>query len=356
MSDPLTVFHRRAGRRAYSHGWESSGPGRRIRRVVAGVGLALTLVVMLVGLGVLLVVQRYDSAVSREVLLAPSARAEVPRVTATGPVTMLLIGSDQRIRNPAAGQRSDTIIIAHLPRSLDRVYLVSVPRDLRVDIPAMPALDFPGDTTKINAAFEYGHGGVGGVRLVSATLTDLMGIRFDGAAVIDFSGFRTAVDALGGVVICVDTPVVSVHTGTYFAPGCRLMSSAETLDYLRQREFPDGDFTRQRHQQQFLRAFLDRVHDSGALYNPAKLDTLVRTVASAMTVDTGSRSLPDLVFGLREIRPDRIIGIRLPSYGTTIDGLSYVVASREATSLFAAIQTGTLEEWVQAHPAWVNPI
>ena len=113
------------------------------------------------------------------------------------------------------------------------------------DMPPVPSLNFAGATAKINAAFEFGHGGPGGTQLLSQVLTDLVGIRFDGAAVVDFVGLQRAVHVLGGVDMCVDVRTVSQHTGAVFEPGCRLMKPAEVLDYLRQRRFPDGDFTRQ---------------------------------------------------------------------------------------------------------------
>jgi LCP family protein required for cell wall assembly len=225
-----------------------------------------------------LLVRRYDSAVPRGNLLAPSARADGSHGL-SGPLNLLMIGSDYRTWSPDSGQRSDTIIIAHIPKSMDRAYLISVPRDLLVDIPPDPAKGFSGDHTKINAAFEYGHGGVGGAQLVSATLTQLTGVQFDGAAVIDFSGLQHAVDVIGGVEMCLDTQVVSIHTKRVFQPGCHLMTSAEVLDYLRQRDFPDGDYGRQRHQQQFLKAFLGRALSAGAATNPVKMDELVRAVA-----------------------------------------------------------------------------
>ena len=300
------------------------------------VSAAVVLVLALAGIAGALLLHRYDTSVGRDVLLAPSARAQ--HGSRQGPVNLLLIGSDFRSSNPSAGQRSDTIIVAHVPRSMDRVFLISVPRDLLVTIPPMPSLNFDGETTKINAAFGYGHGGVGGAQLVSATLTEILDLRFDGAAVIDFSGLRRAVDLLGGVQLCIDDRVVSVHTGKVFSPGCQLMRSADVLDYLRQRDFPDGDYTRQRHQQQFLKAFLDRARSAGAPTNPVKTDELIRAVASTMTVDTGDTALPDLIFSLRDLSPQGIVGIKLPSYPDTIDSVSYVVTSEEASSLFDAMR------------------
>jgi LCP family protein required for cell wall assembly len=326
----------------------------RLRQTLIVVGSGLLVLAAILGIGGTILVHRYENAVGRGNLLDPGARTGSGSVT--GPLNLLLIGSDQRAGNPDAGERSDTIIVAHVNRALNKAYLVSVPRDLLVDIPPMPSVNFTGDKTKINAAFEYGKGGAGGTRLVSATLTQLLGVKFDAAAVIDFSGLKSAVDLLGGVNMCVDSPVKSIHTGKVFEPGCQLMSSTDVLDYLRQRDFPDGDYGRQRHQQQFLKAFLDRARTTGAASNPVKLDGLVRAVAGTMTVDTGEAGLTELVFGLRDLRPGSLAGIKIPSSPEEINNVSYVVTSADAAGLFEALRSDGMDQWAQSHPQWVNKI
>jgi LCP family protein required for cell wall assembly len=320
----------------------------------------LVLVASLGLLGGWTLVHRFDRALDRGLLLAPSARAHAGKdgqgahADLRGPLNVLLIGSDYRTWNPGMGERSDTIIVAHVPAGLGRAYLISIPRDLRVGVPATP--NFPGAVTKINAALEFGHGGEGGAQLLSQTLTDLTGVHFDGAAVINFTGLQRAVGVVGGVPMCVEVRTVSVHTGAVFEPGCRVMQPAEVLDYLRQRNFADGDFSRQRHQQQFLKALLGRMTEAGVLGNPVKLDALLQAVASSMTVDMGGLALPDVVFALRDLRPDAVVGVRLPYTMDTIDGISYVLATDEAEGLYAALRDDELGAWVQAHPRWVNPL
>jgi LCP family protein required for cell wall assembly len=301
---------------------------------------------------------RYTGAVHQGDLLAPDARRSGVAVSAlAGPLNFLLIGSDARASNPGMGARSDTIIIVHVPAALDRAYLISVPRDLRVDIPPMPSTNFAGQLTKINASFQDGGQGTGGIQLLSATLTQLIGIRFDGAALVDFGGFDRVVEALGGVRMCIDERVRSIHTNRLFTKGCQDLTPAETLDYLRQREtLPKGDFDRQRHQQQFLKAIFDKTFASGLMSNPVKLDSVIRDVGQSLTVDTNGVPLDQLVFTLRNVRPASLVGIRLPSYPSTIGGVSYVLASDQASSLYAAIYTDQLDTWIAENPTWVNDI
>ncbi len=303
---------------------------------------------------------RYASAIHKSDLLAPNSRSGADGTQLTslrGPLNYLLIGSDARAKNPGAGARSDTIIIVHIPATLDRAYMISIPRDLRVEIPPDPARNFGGDLNKINASFQYGGEGSGGVQLLSATLTKLTGIHFDGAAVIDFSGFDKVVQELGGVHMCIDEQVRSIHTGHLFTVGCQDLTPKETLDYLRQREtLKNGDFDRQRHQQQFLKAIFAKTFANGLAQNPIKLDQVIRAVGSSLTVDTNGVPLDQLVFTLRNINPSSLVGVRVPSVTETIAGVSYVVAQDQAQSLFDSVFDDTVGQWAMKNPTWINAL
>lgn len=318
-----------------------------------GVGLVL----LVVAGGGLVAVQaltaRYERSVDRDLLLHPAARRE--HVGLTGPLNYLLVGSDRRGPATRHDERSDTIIIAHLSRGLDQAYLVSIPRDLLVAIPASPSTGFPGGPDKINAAFQYGGGGEGGTRLLSATLTQLTGIRFDGAALIDFAGFQRVIDLLGGVRMCVPTPVRSIHTGTVYEQGCQEMTGAQALDYARQRyDLPGGDYDRQRNQQQLLGAILAKATSSQVLSNPIKVDRLIRAVGSSFTLDTNGTPLEDLVLALREMPRGALHGIQLPSHPYEAGGLSFVRLEPAAGDLFVALADSKVRQWADANPTWVH--
>ncbi|MGC4894204.1 LCP family protein [Micromonospora sp. DT31] len=294
---------------------------------------------------------RYDRTVAKEQLLDPAARKQ--RTDLDGALNYLLIGSDQRPGARAEDQRSDTILIVHVPAGMRQAYLISVPRDLLVALPAAPG--FPGGQDKLNAAYEHGGGGEGGARLLSTTLSRLTGIRFDGAALVDFSGFKQVIDQLGGIRMCVDTPVRSIHTQTQFNPGCQQMDGARTLDYVRQRyDLPGGDYDRQRHQQQMLRAVLDRAGETRLRTDPVKLDRVLRAAGGALTVDTNGVPLDDLLFALRGLPADALHGVQVPSYPQTIDGISFVVLDNGGGGLFAAVRDTRMPEWAGANPRWVN--
>ncbi|SCE93931.1 transcriptional attenuator, LytR family [Micromonospora echinospora] len=326
----------------------------RWARAMVGVGIALALLSVAAVVGVRALTERYDRSVARGHLLDDDARRN--RTDPDGPLNYLLIGSDQFRGADDTDQRSDTILIVHLPAGLRQAYLISVPRDLLVTIP--PAANgYGGGQDKINAAYDLGGGGDSGARLLSATLHRLTGLEFDGAAVVDFTGLRQVVDLLGGVRMCVDTEVRSVHTGTIFAPGCRQMDGAAALDYVRQRyDLPGGDYDRQRHQQQLLRAMLDQAGQTDLLGDPLKLDSLIRAVGDSLTVDTNGVPLEDLVLALRALPADGLVGVRVPSSPQLIGQVSYVVLDGGGTELFGAVRGERMTRWAAANPQWVNSL
>lgn len=311
----------------------------------------------LVGVRVLAV--RYDRAIAKGLLLDPHARDHAAHggEDINGPLDYLLIGSDLRVANPSGGQRSDTIIIVHLPRGLNHAYLLSVHRDLLVNIPAYAPTGYAGGQDKINAAFQYGGPGGGGSQLLSATLSQLVGTLFDGAAVVDFSGFRRVVDLLGGVDLCVDQQVRSIHTGYLFRTGCQQMTGAQALDFARQRyNLPHNDWDRQRHQQQLIKAIMHRAGELHLVGNPLKLDQLIRAIGKSLTVDTNGVPVVDLILALRGMRADGLTGIQVPARDQMINDTSYTVLDQQAAGLFAALRDDRLDAWVAANPRWVNAL
>ncbi|WBB71027.1 LCP family protein [Micromonospora sp. WMMD812] len=292
---------------------------------------------------------RYDRTVLKEQLLDPSARNG--RTDLSGPLNYLLIGTDRRPGDTNPEQRADTILIVHVPAGLRQAYLISIPRDLLVAIPAGGG--YGGGQDKINAAYEHG-GGESGAQLLSATLTRVTGLRFDGAALVDFAGIRKVIDLLGGVQMCVESEVRSIHTKRVFAPGCHQMNGAEALDYVRQRyDLPGGDYDRQRHQQQLLRALLDRAGETKLRNNPVKLDQVIRAVGGSLTVDTNGVALEDLLFALRGLPADALRGVQVPSYPQVIDEVSYVVLENGGNGLFDAVRGSRMPDWAGANPRWV---
>src|SRR5436190_5496830 len=121
-----------------------------------------------------------------------------------GPVNILLVGIDERVDQAATDpSRADSIIVLHIPVTHEGAYLVSIPRDSLVPIPADRAAGYQGGRDKVNAAYAYGSanglGRAGGFKLLAKTITQLTGITFSAGLIVNFAGFQALVGALGGV-------------------------------------------------------------------------------------------------------------------------------------------------------------
>lgn len=195
------------------------------------------------------------------------------------PLNILLVGSDKAggIHSPADvyGNRSDTIMVVHVSADRKSVSVMSIMRDSWVPI------EGHGDA-KINAAISWG-----GVPLMVSTVESVIGARIDHVAIVDFEGFRALADALGGVKVYNPTAFTSRNQkGSRFPQGEITLKGNDALAYVRERyAFADGDYSRVRNQQAFLRGALSGVMDS--MNDPARLQAITETVMKEITVDDG---------------------------------------------------------------------
>jgi LCP family protein required for cell wall assembly len=275
-----------------------------------------------------------------------------PQKVAEGSLNILLLGTDSRDPDApvdaASKWRADTMVLMHIPSTQDRAYMISFPRDLWVHVPASADGQYGNTMAKINAAYAWG-----GTPLAVQTIEGYTGVRLDHVVLIDFAGFKQVTDALGGVDMKVDRTITSIHKPhRTFKKGPRHFTGAEALDYIRQRkQYPDGDFARMRHQQQFLKALLDKAVSLGTVTDLGRLRDFVNSVADAITVDQ-QFSLIDLGWQFRGLRSNDLTFVTSPHQGTgDIGGQSVVLSDRErALGLFDAVAKDTVTTWMQANP------
>ncbi|MDG4765955.1 LCP family protein [Solwaraspora sp. WMMD406] len=253
----------------------------------------------------------------------------------TTATNILILGSDSRDPDSSSGSRSDTIILAHLAADRQSAQLVSIPRDTWVFVPPNRDGSLGGREAKINAAYAWG-----GIPLMVQTVEEFTGVRIDNVALVDFAGFRAIIDALGGVEIDVEQAFTSTHSlnpdgRRSFAAGPQTMDGAAALDYARERyAFADGDFARIRHQQQVIKAILEKAASGGVLTNPATLNSFIRATADAVAVDE-TLSLFDTGAELRHLRGDDLTFVTSPTTGTgRVGDESVVFADTEAAATF----------------------
>ncbi|GAA1583457.1 LCP family protein [Actinoplanes couchii] len=307
-----------------------------------------------------------------------NTRAETGELPA-GALNMLLLGLDSRQgwEEQGIASRSDTILVLHITAARDRAFMISIPRDTIARIPADKSMNFTGATTKINAAYMYGsadkRGWQGGAKLATKAVHDLTGIEFDGVMVIDFDGFRGILEALGGVQLCVDKDMWSSHyvvnngkveyakgadptsppkNALWFKKGCREMEPWEALEFSRLRHSANGDYDRQRHQQQLLRAIATKASSAGVIGNPTKVSSLLAAAGKSLKMDTHGVPVENFILGLKSVAAADLIPIR--TNGGTFAGVSGGEGVTEDTrALFEATSKDALPEFLMDHSEMV---
>jgi anionic cell wall polymer biosynthesis LytR-Cps2A-Psr (LCP) family protein len=309
----------------------------------------------------------------------PSPTPE-PGADITGPLNLLLVGIDPRANQPTWVPNADAVLILHVPASLTRAYLFSLPRDLRVDVPAFEPAGYPGGRTKLTHAMSNGARIPGeelpntaqGFALLAETVRQYTGIeRFDAGAVLNFGGFTDLVDAVGGVDIYVDQRVASQHRepdgthrvlqpggGGYLGPqkvyevGEQHLVGWEALDYARQRYIEGADYARQRHQRQLLKALVAQLFALDLVTNPAGLDRVLRAVGDALVFDGRGHRVIDFAFALRRVTAQRITLVDLPGGSVFSSGGRYLGEELEpvAEDFLAAVRENRVGPFLAEHP------
>jgi len=192
--------------------------------------------------------------------------------------TYLLAGSDSRadgaVADATAGQRSDTIMVLHVPRS-GPAALVSLPRDTLVDIPGY-------GPEKLNASYS-----IGGPPLLVKTVEDLTGLTVDHYVEIGMGGVQNVVDAVGGVELCLDYNVDDEFSGLKWTAGCHMADGPTALAFARMRySDPNGDLGRAQRQRQVIGAVMKEVATPATLVNPIDHVQLVEAGTGALVTDT----------------------------------------------------------------------
>jgi LCP family protein required for cell wall assembly len=267
-----------------------------------------------------------------------------------GPLNYLVLGTDSR-NSDSTGARSDTILLVHVSKGLRSAFIVSIPRDSYVNVPA--GKGWNGGLNKINSAYAFG-----GPALAAKAIYNLTKIPLDGAVVINFAGVVNMVNAVGGVHVCVPYDVPNFFTADFpqynagWKKGCHDMMGEEAEVFMRQRhDVPGGDFGRMKSQQLVMKAIATKATSSGVITNPVRLDSLLSTVAKSLTIDK-SMNLRDLAFSLKGISPDDLTFATAPYKGTidTPVGSSVQLDTAADQALWKAVLDDKTKEWLASHP------
>jgi LCP family protein required for cell wall assembly len=310
------------------------------KRVLIGVSV-LVILAVLVGVGGYAYV-RYRYSQIKKV----HARHLVPVADPGKPFNILVVGSDSRafVTNPVqqnafgsataeGGQRSDVTMVARVIPATKQVWVLSIPRDLWVDIPG----DVAGVSgmNRINVAFN------GGPDLLIQTIEQDLSIPISYYVAVNFDGFQNMVDALGGITMNFPDPVKDSYSGLNVATtGCQVVGGYTALELVRARHLyyeqdgvwqPDvnSDISRIQRQDEFFRAVLTKLNAS--ITNPFAVNGFIGAAVKNVTIDD-TLSVGEL-FRLAEqfhgMPSANLHTETLPTYGYVTDGGAQVLGEAE---------------------------
>jgi LCP family protein required for cell wall assembly len=257
----------------------------------------------------------------------------------TNPSLIMLLGTDGD--KTAARQdfrRSDSILLVRTDPKRHRMAYLTIPRDLRVDIPGQ-------GPNKINAAFQ-----LGGPVLAMKTVKALTGLQVNHVVLVDFENFREVIDALGGIEVDVPKPILSNRfdcpyatdarcqewKGWRFEKGKQKMDGRRALIYSRIREnqldLSENDLTRGGRQQEVVEAMTDKLVGPSTF---VRLPFIGDDLMTPLTTDLSSGELLQLGWVRFRANASRALHCRLGGEPQSIGGESVLVATEENTAALA---------------------
>ena len=302
-------------------------PGRHGRRIALIIGIVV--IVLIAG-----TVGSYfwlDGKLNRTVALPAFAGTSAGQ-------NWLIVGSDSRQGlstqqidalhvGSVGANASDSLMLLHMGTGTP--VLISIPRDSYVPIPGH-------GSNKINAALAFG-----GPPLLIQTVENVTGLRIDHYMGIGFDGLVSVVNKVGGVYICLPSPLHDSDSGVNLPAGCQNLNGTQALAFVRDRHsFADEDLQRIEDQRAFLKALLDKATSPSVYLNPFTALPFGSAAASSISVDQGTH-LIDLV--------QAALALRNPQTGTVpIANANYYTSAGdavlwnkpEALELFNALKNG----------------
>lgn len=271
----------------------------------------------------------------------------------TAALNILVLGSDSRAGSNGhgnagviTGARSDTVMLLHIAPGHQRADIISFPRDSMIPIYACPAdtkNGFPGQQAQsglepLNSSFAYG-----GPVCVWKTLEQLTNIRIEHFVKVNFSGFQSIINDVGGVSVCLPTAINAPAAGLNLPAGKQVVTGAQALAFVRAREgVGDGsDLERIQRQQFFLDAVVQKLKSTNLLADPARILNVVSDAAKSMTVDSGldPATMLKIADSMRSLNSSAVDFVSVPNGLYAADPNKVQWTQPAADQLFQAIAT-----------------
>ena len=306
---------------------------RRLIRRIAGAAAA----VLMAGAAVPVVLEQWQHEPTPPVSSLSDAHYSEP--AATGPLNVLLLGSDNRLRaRDPRDRRADTVMIIHVPADRSRAYLVSLPRDGEVRLP-------DGAKVKLSETLFFG-----GPDLSEKVVAGLTGVTFDATVTIDFRALRAVTEAVGGVQMCLPQAFKSVHNGKTYPKGCQHLGAADVVPVLQARyRLANGSYDRDRNTQRFLRALAVKLAADGTFADPARVRSLLVAGKDGLQIKGDPAALLRVVASLGS---PEAVGIGERTFQGMASGRERIYP-KVGPRLFEAIRADTLRAWVVENPTFI---
>lgn len=218
----------------------------------------------------------------------------------------------------AEGDLNDVNLLVHVSDEPRRITAVSLPRDLMIEIPECERED--GSTTSamekmpLNSAYMYG-----GINCVAATVNQLTGQSVDFAASVTFGGVIEITNAIGGVEVCLASPIKDYHTQLDLPAGTHTLQGYDALQFLRTRHGvgDGGDLSRIGNQQQYMSNLAKKLISGEVLGN---VPTMLRLANAALSNVQPSRSLANpailvqIGLALKDVSFEDIVFLQYPTF------------------------------------------
>jgi LCP family protein required for cell wall assembly len=246
-------------------------------------------------------------------------------------LTILCMGLDRNWTNKnmpyTKNARTDSMIAVSLDLDTKKVCAISIPRDLRVEIPDR-------GMHKVNDAHR-----LGGVPLVLETIQQFLGVGMDYYVIVKLDAVRKFVDAIGGLTLDVEKDMDYEdnwgHLFIHLKKGVQHLNGEQVEGYMRFRHDAESDFGRMRRQQQVMRTLLAALQSPGTL---PRVPGLIEAFSDSIDTNLRRDQLLGLASMFHQIRPEEVVTETLPGRDRMADGVSYLEPMEK--------RTRTLADWL----------
>ncbi|MBV2353259.1 LCP family protein [Streptomyces sp. J2-1] len=324
------------------------GPRSARRKALLALAWTAAGVVVLGGVGAGYVYVKLNGNI-RSIDIDQALGGHRPAKAAGGAQNILVLGSDSRAGGNRklgggtddGGARSDTAMIVHVNEGHQRASVVSVPRDTLIDRPACTAPDGTRRPAAHDVMFNSAYA-TGGAVCAVKTVEALTGLRMDHYLEVDFDGFRSIIDDLGGVPVTTTRAIADPKSHLDLKAGTHTLDGTEALGLVRTRHgVGDGsDLGRIELQQAFVKALMERIRQVGVFSDPKKLYDLADTATRSVTTDSSLGSvnaLAEFAGGLRGIGADHLTMVTMPVRYDPADPNRVLVLRARAAQVWNAL-------------------